>query len=332
MSFIKNLSFFVLLIFFSVLFSVYAFADEHVSVSSGMDLTVSPTYFNLLLEPGETKTVFLKVRNNSSNNELLEFNLFKFAVNNNSYESTFIEEVSSEDEFLSWVTFPKSEIVLAGQTSTIKLLFNIPENAKFGYYYAIGIKKSSNVFDNAVINGTAAVPLLVYVGKGSAIKELELVELKTSKYFYEYLPAEFDLTVKNNGNIHIAPFGDLYIDSFFKKDISRLDLNEGKSNVLPGTQRVYKVLWDDAFLVLKDDKLKVNWDKLNKFRIGKYTAHALFIYNNGERDVPLSLTYSFWVFPWKVILVLTIIFGLQLYGLIILIKRFFKRIFRSKKK
>jgi hypothetical protein len=56
----------------------------------------------------------------------------------------------------------------------------------------------------------------------------------------------------------------------------------------------------------------LKWDlqKGNKLRMGRYTAHLLMVYDNGQRDIPLEATVSFWVLPWKLLLmVLGIIIG-----------------------
>jgi hypothetical protein len=48
--------------------------------------------------------------------------------------------------------------------------------------------------------------------------------------------------------------------------------------------------------------LQINWNKLTSFRIGRYTANLLLVYDNGTRDVPMQSTITFWILPWKVIL------------------------------
>jgi hypothetical protein len=39
------------------------------------------------------------------------------------------------------------------------------------------------------------------------------------------------------------------------------------------------------------------------------------IYDNGQRDVPIEATVSFWVIPWRVIIALTIVGLFVLIGL-----------------
>jgi hypothetical protein len=35
--------------------------------------------------------------------------------------------------------------------------------------------------------------------------------------------------------------------------------------------------------------------------MGKYTAHMLLVYDNGERDIPIEAAVSFWIVPWRLI-------------------------------
>ena len=152
----------------------------------------------------------------------------------------------------------------------------------------------------------------------NAKKQLELVDIKMRKGFYEYLPAEIDIKVKNTGNIHIVPFGDVFIDQGNKKNVDIIKANVFRGNILPGQVRTYTATWDNGFpirvpkevngQIIKDKNGKIEyetkWDfsKLLNFRIGKYTGNVVMVYDNGQRDVPLEGNVSFWVIPWKIIL------------------------------
>ena len=48
-------------------------------------------------------------------------------------------------------------------------------------------------------------------------------------------------------------------------------------------------------------KLKINWNKLTEFRIGPYEAKLLVVYDDGQRDVVLEGSSTFWVIPYKII-------------------------------
>jgi hypothetical protein len=81
--------------------------------------------------------------------------------------------------------------------------------------------------------------------------------------------------------------------------------------------------WVDGFPVYKtvteadgtktQSSLTWNFDKLSHFRIGRYTAKVVAIYNDGTRDIPITREVSFWVIPWKAILLLITIIAVLIY-------------------
>ncbi|MBX4197687.1 hypothetical protein KW801_04025, partial [Candidatus Saccharibacteria bacterium] len=54
---------------------------------------------------------------------------------------------------------------------------------------------------------------------------------------------------------------------------------------------------------------QLRWDfsKLPHLKFGHYTANLLAAYDNGQRDVPLEASVSFWVVPWRLIIMVILI-------------------------
>ncbi|MBA3757574.1 hypothetical protein H0X09_01800, partial [Candidatus Saccharibacteria bacterium] len=72
---------------------------------------------------------------------------------------------------------------------------------------------------------------------------------------------------------------------------------------------------------------------VQKLRFGHYTADLVLVYNDGQRDVPVTASVSFWVVPWRL---LGVIFGLAvlivaLITYIIILRRRLKRAGGSRK-
>jgi hypothetical protein len=102
-----------------------------------------------------------------------------------------------------------------------------------------------------------------------------------------------------------------------------LSVNPNAGNTLPNSSRVFPVDWSDGFPLytikresnqIVSDKngkpvVQLSWDfsKTNKFRFGRYYAQLVLVYNDGSKDVPISAELSFWVIPWKLILLLILI-------------------------
>jgi len=355
---VKKLSFFlVVFVLSSSVFSTNIYAQtvsptktERVSPSSApvipISLTVSPVSINLVANPGESVTSQIKVKNNNTAVEYLHLSVLKFTSSTSG--APVIADLGPGDEFGQWVSFSEPDITLeANQEKTVKFKIDVPKEAALGYYYAIKIQRIRNVEAGerqTSVEGAPAIPVLLEVRSPNAKRELSITNFTTDSPFYEYLPVQFKVTVKNGGNIHSIPVGDIFIDSSLfgigqgQKGVAALSFNEGRGNILPRTNRDYFVSWNDAFIVRvpkgttgkEANEYTLKWDleKGNKIRIGKYTAHLLMVYDNGQRDIPIEATVSFWVLPWKYMLGALVILLLAFIGLKDTFTKFVKRIMK----
>jgi len=312
----------------------------------GIDLTLSPVFFTLTTDPGKAVTTNVKVTNNNNITEYLQVQLVRFAPDEKGEITLF--DLEPNDEFKNWISFSDEQFVIGPtETKIVKVTVDPPQDAALGYYYAVLISRIGQNIPGkgqAVVAGSPALPLLLEVRSPNAKREAQLVDFKTTQMFYEYLPVTFEVTMKNTGNIHLAPSGDIFLDWGNAKNVAILPVNEGRGNVLPNTQRTYSTSWQDGFAVRQPktengkevlDKdgnpvftTKYDFAKADKFRIGKYTARVIMVYDNGERDVPVEAKISFWVIPWKFILGGLVIVVIVLFGL----KSIFSGLFKRKSK
>ncbi len=338
----KSFLLFLALIFLTTTFTSSAFAQTPSpklnapiqSPPTGISLTLSPVFLNLVTDPGERVTSQFRVTNNNNFREYLEISVKKF-IPSPSGDSPVIQDATNEDEFVDWVEFSEQQFTLdPNQTKTVRFTVSPPKEANLGYYYSFVVQRIASQEKSGVgpaIAGSTALPVLLEVKSPNAKREVQIVDFKTDKLFYEYLPTNFVLTLKNTGNVHIAPSGDIFIDSMWNKEVAIVSANKGRGNILPNSQRNYTSTWDEGFAVrtaktkdgktLKNDKgeieyeIKYDFTKANEFRFGKYTANLILVYDNGERDIPLEAQVSFWVIPWKILGVGLIIVVLALVGL-----------------
>lgn len=311
-----------------------AHAQEDI-IGSGIDLTVSPIFINLLTEPGKDISSKIKITNNSNITENLAPRLVKFTAAENGTQPS-IEEIDSTDEFAKWVTFSENEFNLApNETKSIEVAIAPPSSAALGYYYAVVFQRTKEEKGEkiqALVAGAPAVSILLEVKSPNSKREIQIVDATSDKLFYEYLPAKLNVKIKNTGNIHIIPVGNVFIDWGRKKDVALLTFNEGRGNVLPNTERIYTVAWDEGMITRKDGKTQWDLTKADKFRIGRYTANVLVVYDDGQRDIPLEAQVSFWVFPWKIMAGLGVIALLVLLGIRSTLSSGVQKLRKSKKK
>lgn len=302
--------------------------------AAGVNLTLSPLPVNLVTTPGGTVTTPLKIQNSGSEAVKLQVTLMKFKAESSSGQATLIPFKPGEEE-QNWVTFSKTNFTAQpGVYNTVDMTINAPATAAFGYYYAVVFSQQGT--DPAKqqankVNGAVASLVLLDVQAPGEKREAQVTSFTASKKLYQYLPATFDVTVKNTGNVHVKPSGNVFVGrSSTGNFIDTLTINPGAGNVLPGTSRTFSVDWDNGFpsytvkkqngQIVTDSAGKplktLNWNlaNLNHLRFGKYQASLTLVYNDGTRDVPVSGQVSFWVIPWLPILIILVLLLLALAG------------------
>lgn len=303
----------ILLGLFFVLHKSPAFSQN----TQNFDVTVSPVFFDLSANPGQTITEKIRIRNNTSSPLPLKVSVKRLA-GDEAGDLTLNEQ--NGDKSLDWISFSnKSFNAPALEWTDVPFAIQIPNSASYGYYFAVTFEHdvTSSVGQGAALTGASAVPILLNVRKDGAKAQAKIVEFKVGNFVNEYLPIDFNVKVENIGNVHIRPHGNIFITDDSGKDIAILDVNQNLANIIPDTKRGFESLWADGFLVREDviedgqvkldkngktvKKLNIHWDKLTSFRFGKYTANLLLVFDNGQRDVTLDSTVSFWVIPYKAI-------------------------------
>ncbi|MFZ1721517.1 MAG: hypothetical protein WAU07_03355 [Microgenomates group bacterium] len=282
--------------------------------SATLNLTVSPAVLNIETDPGTPLTTEIKLLNNGSTTEWIEFDIVTFEADATGSRPR-LRNFQPQDVFSDWLKPSQKVISLEpGQWKTVPITFSPANNAGLGYYYAIVARRAIDPDINEVteVTGAPAILVLARVDVPTIQQELQLLEFSTDQKVYEFLPSTFRVRVENTGNIHLAPLGNIFIDHGDKKDVGILSINRENGLVLPSSDREFVVEWHDGFprFQTRDefgqliDKKKLWWDfsTADTFRFGKYTANLLLVYDNGTRDIPIESTVSFWVIPWRFLL------------------------------
>src|SRR5258708_1491568 len=234
-------------------------ADFIPTPTTALDLTVSPITISLETDPGASVSSQIKIHNNGLNPEYLKLSVGKFTADSTG-ERPQLQDLKPEDEFGHWLNVSTdSFIVNANEWKTIPFTFSPPQSAAFSYFYTIVVSRQSETKPNGagtvVVSGSPAVLVLATVRSPNAKRELQFVSLNTNGLFHEFLPVNFTLTVKNTGNVHLIPTGDIFIDGMGQKNIATIPLNPSGSSILPQTQREYRTTWSDGFPVYVEKEL-----------------------------------------------------------------------------
>lgn len=303
----------------------------HAQQSAGEDFNVqvSPSPLVVVLKPGERKTATITVRNLSNHNETLYPALKGFDIDSSSQKITIKDSLPANLE--DWISFKQSALTLAaGASQPLEVAYETPKNVGFSYSVAITLNRAPNAANpgSVRLEGGIAVFNLININRPDAVSKLSIEAFSSKKSVYEFLPASFTITVKNEGNIIGQPTGTVFIQRSFDSEepIATLPLNKADSYVLPGTARPLTVTWEDGFprYVTKTEaanaepvtKLTWNWSGANHLRFGRYVAKVVLVYNDGQRDVPVTFSKTFWVIPWRLIAGLVLLLALVIVGIV----------------
>jgi hypothetical protein len=291
--------------------------------ASDFSLQVSPSPLVKTIQPGVTTELELQIRNAGTGTEALKIEPRSFSIDNTT-EQVKLDE-SSLPPIASWISFSSPNFtILSGDTFTEKIRISVPKDAGFSYSFALVISRQKEAAPkpgSRSIRGTLAVFTLLNVDRDGATRKLSITKVSVSKRVYEYLPAEFSIQFKNNGNTIVQPYGNIFLERGKKseKPLGTLAINDTHGYILPGSVRTVHAAWKDGFPITeskvaangtKSQDVVWNWRNVENFRIGKYTAKIVAVYNDGKRDVPIEGTVSFWVIPWKILLIIFVVIGL----------------------
>jgi hypothetical protein len=334
---------------FVLLSPLTAFAQ---TPTQGINLQISPLPIELTTKPGTSTSTELRVRNAGSQTERLQVRLLKVSEDDNGV--VHLTQPGKGDDWTSWISFSRTVFdAPSNQWQTINMTINVPKSAAFGYYFAVEYMRAAEEAPQpgkAVARGAVATFILVNADAPGASRAAQVVSFTADRKSYEFLPASFTVKIRATGNVHVAPHGNIFI-SRGGKQVGSIDINSAEGNILPNSSRFFSGSWNDGFpvyidkmngdqpVVDKNGKTKqtLKWDfsHANRLRFGHYTAHLVMVYDNGQRDVPIDATVSFWVIPWRVVGGLLVVGIFVLIGLLSSyskISKFMKRLRKGEKK
>lgn len=293
------------------------------AADNDFNIQVSPSPLTVTLSPGQHKTATLTVRNLTSHSETLVPSLNGFTIDSKSEKIELTPDVPLG--LKEWISFKQQKLIIApGASQPLDIIYSTPSDAGFSYALAITLNPPDRLPDNQGANFKPAVAVfnLINIDRADAKRQLEITNFTSSKSRYEYLPASFTLTLANKGNVIDQPTGNLFIQRSYtdSQPITTIPINSSNRYILPETTRAFTTTWGDGFpkytTTSGDNQLQWRWKDIDKLRMGRYVAKVVLIYNDGQRDIPLIASTTFWVIPWKLILVTLVVGVLVITGVV----------------
>lgn len=254
----------------------------------------------LFLNPGEKYIKEITVTNRLGKRMDFEINIEDFKGSRNIEQSVVL--LGNEKGPYSLKDYLKPDITKFtldhGQRMMIEVEVDIPPDAEPGGLYGSVLVSAHPPLSAESIEAEKAkgqISLITRLGslffvriKGAAREDASLKEFKTINNFYEKTPIPFQIIFENNGSVHLTPSGKIEIKNLLGKKIDEVDVD--LFFALPDSLKYREIKWDKGLL------------------LGRYTA--VLSLNRGYRNIIDQKTISFWVIPWKEIIIGIIILAI----------------------
>ena len=286
----------IFIIFGSVIAPRYslAFEKSKIDMIAQNDFVVEPGKTEVFLNPGDSMVKNIIITNRINKTVRFKLSTEDFVGTDDPKQPvTLLGDDHSPYSLKDFIVPEINEFSLElGEKIIIPVTVSIPKNAEpRGYYGALIV---SNDPDNQegqnpkdvegktrIISRIGSLFLLKINGEGKeegAVENFKLIG--PQKLFYETRPEGFEIAYKNTGNVHLVPYGMVTIKNMFGKVVNTLPVDA--YFVLPDSTRYIEVSWTEGFA------------------LGRYTAHLSL--NKGYGNEYENIDLSFWVLPWKILL------------------------------
>lgn len=261
-------------------------------------MTIVPPTVEKTLDPGQTAEGEMKVINDSNEPLTFSASVQDFMVTDKEGTPNLLPPNTLSRRFsaASWLGItPGSFTIEPHQKQTLNFYLQIPADAAPGGHYAA---VAFTPVDNSVVAGTGAtvqtqIGTLFYITVNGPIKEQSLISKFFANPFSEYGPVKILTQIKNLGDLHVRPIGYVTISDIFGRTIQTEKLPE--FNVFPTAARDFENTMG------------------GKLMVGRFKANLLASYGR-DNNLPLVASVYFWVFPWKVSLVLILAIAAAILG------------------
>lgn len=294
--------------------NVLAFEKSKIDILPQNDFVVEPGKTEVFLNPGDNMVKNIIITNRINKKVKFKLTTEDFIGTDDPKQPVVL--MGDEHSPYSLKDFIVPEIkefsLELGERIVIPVTISIPENAEpRGFYGALIVSNDPSEQDGVnskevesktrIISRIGSLFLLKINGEGreeGEIKDFKLIGPK--KLFYQQRPEGFEVAYKNTGNVHLVPYGTIAIKNIFGKVVNTLPV--------------------DAYFVLPESTRyrEINWT--SGFSLGRYTAYLSL--NKGYGNQYEYVNLSFWVLPWKPLLIGFLLLSLVIASLYYFLTRF----------
>jgi len=193
-------------------------------------LSLAPSGQTLVLDAGETHTIFLSVTNDGQEPRTVAGEAEGFSID----PDTGAPQFGVSDKAVQWIRPELPTLRLnPGETKQYPFLITVPPDAEPGSHY-IGLFVREMPEQNTGAIG-ARIGSLLFLHTAGDVRELLALQLfDASARIITHGNAEVFVQLYNDGTIHAIPEGIIAAQNSRGREILRLRMNEQKRMILPG--------------------------------------------------------------------------------------------------
>ena len=265
----------------------------------GQALEIDPPVLDIRGNPGETIKQQIRIRDISTSKLLVRNNINDFvAAGEDGTPNILLDEgETSPYSIKNWIS-PLPELTLKPrEVQPLTVTVTIPQNAApGGYYGVIRFTAEAAELTQSGVSLSASIGTLVLLRvNGTAKESMGMEEFYASSAgnrgtLFESAPVQFTARIKNTGNLHEQPRGQITVKDMFGQVVGTPNVNLENRNVLPGSIRKFESPLDETVIG-------------NKLLFGRYTADLVMTYANGQKT---TASLDFWVVPYKLIIIVVV--------------------------
>lgn len=289
-------SFFLILI--SLILNLSSLPSAHAQENQ-RTITIVPPSIDLKVNPGDHKEGVLKVINDSDGPLTFIATMQDFIVSDTKGTPNLLppNSLSKKYSASAWIGIvPDRFTVLPHQKALLNYYLQVPSDARPGGHYAAVIYTPST---GEKLQGSGA-SIQTQIGtlfsldvSGNIHEEAVVSKFLAEHGFYEYGPVSILTQIKNLGDLHIKPLGVIKIYDILGRNIITVPLDE--HNIFPGAARDFANVMGQTWM------------------FGPF--HAKFVASYGRNgNLPLTASMTFWVLPWKVMIVIILLIVASVMG------------------
>jgi hypothetical protein len=288
------------------------------TAGTGSALEIAPPVIILKADPGQIITTQINLRDVSLTKQIVTSQIDDFGADGEAGLPKINIDNSTPGPYsiINWISPPAELTLDSKQIKTLPLMVHIPADASPGGYY--GVIRFTATAPELKSTGVALTPslgALVFIRvNGDAKESMSVASFVAtnpgetqSAWLFEQTPVNFDVRLQNTGNVFEQPAGVITIADMFNKKVADVNFNLPPGYVLPHSIRKFSQ-------VLNEGQLG------NRWLFGKYTATLHLTY--GAKNQTLTQVLTFWVIPWRLILVIIVVLIAVIIALIFGIKRY----------